>query len=114
MANRYDLELAIDTYRAQNGKESEISLFGDSFSGFEYGSNRFSTREQTIWWLKQQKPNHDEIQKMIAKERKDYPNSGLNPLFEVYERYYKQVQQVQQDTSNQLDQQKISEGSSLR
>lgn len=107
MSNKYDLELAIDTYRAQNGKESEITLFGDNFSGFEYGSNRFATREQAIWWLKQQKPNHEEIRKMIANERKNYPESGLNPLFEVYERYYKQVQQVQQVTSDRLQEEKI-------
>lgn len=61
---------------------------------FQYGSQRFSSREQAVYWLKQQKPNHDAIQKMIAEERKNYPNSGLGPLMETYEKYYKQVQGV--------------------
>ena len=105
MANKYDLELALDSYRAQNGKESEVGLM-DSWDGIQYGSQRFSNREQAMWWLKQQKPNHDAIQKMIAEERKNYPNSGLGPLMETYEKYYKQVQIVQFQTEKELGKQK--------
>jgi len=47
MANKYDLELAIDTYRAKNGKESEVGL-ADYGDGIQYGSQKFSTREQAI------------------------------------------------------------------
>lgn len=108
MANKYSLELAIDAYRAQNGKDKEIELFEDGLSNVEYGFNKFGSREQAIWWLKQQKPNHEEIRKMIAEERKKYPNSGLNPLFEIYERYYPQVQKVQQDTADRLKDEKPS------
>ncbi len=101
MANKYDLELALDTYRAQNWKESEIGLFEDSI-GLQYGSQRFSNREQAVYWLKQQKPNHEAIKKMIAEEHKNYPQSGLNPLFEMYEKYYQQVQAVQKQTEIKL------------
>jgi hypothetical protein len=106
MANKYDLELALDSYRAQNGRESEVGLM-DSWDGIQYGSQRFSSREQAMWWLKQQKPNHDAIQKMIAEERKNYPNSGLGPLMDTYEKYYKQVQAVQSQTEKKLGEEKV-------
>ena len=48
MVNKFDLEVAIDSYRAQNSKEQEIGLYEESNSRFQYGSRNFSSREQAI------------------------------------------------------------------
>lgn len=100
--NAYSIDIAIDSYRANNGKENEIKIFQDGLSRFEYGSERFSSREQAISWLKAQTSDHEAIRNYIANTRKENPNSNLEELFRTYEGYYKEKQNVISTTANQI------------
>lgn len=100
--NAYNIDIAIDSYRANNGKENEINIFQDGITRFEYGTKRFSSREQAIEWLKTQTSDHEAIRNYIAKTRENNPNSGLESLFQTYENYYREKQNVISATANQI------------
>lgn len=100
--NAYSIDIAIDSYRAKNGKENEIKIFQDGLTRFEYGTERFSSREQAIEWLKSQTSDHEAIHNYIANTRKENPNSNLEELFRTYESYYTEKQNVISTTANQI------------
>lgn len=101
-ANLYSLDIALDSFRAKNGKEQEINLWGTFTEGYEYGTEKFKSKERAITWLKNSKPDHEAIRTWIAEVRAKNPNSNLEEKFRLYEEYYGKISQIHADTKTQI------------
>lgn len=101
--NVYDIELAIDARRAQTGKEKEINIWQENIMQYEYGTQKFHSKEALFSWLKNQKPNHEAIANFIETTRQKYPNSGLESIFQTYEQYYGNINIAKQKAQTNLD-----------
>lgn len=105
MINTYNIELAIDSYKAKNGMEKDISVW-ESSGRYEYGSNKFSSFSSFISWLQNQKIDTEAIDTYIQKQREKYPNGNLESLYQMYENFYGKREKIQKETKQSINMEK--------
>lgn len=105
--NKYEVELAIDQQKIAQGKADEVQLSFD-WTNYGYGSRNFQSREQAIYWIKNQDIHIGYLYKEIRHEqlrlKKDWKISSLEDLFQVFIQYYKESRKIQKQTLESLNQ----------